>query len=851
MAPGVGKTHAMLAEALREKRAGRDVVIGCIENRGYDETDVLTKGLEVVPRMRAGSEGGEDAEMDVAALLLRRPELVIIDELAHSNVPGLRHPKRYQDVIELLEAGIEVHTTLNVQNLASRADTVQRITGARIGDTVPDGVLDGAEIELIDLSPEKLIRRFREGKACLPKSTGLAHSQYFREGNLAALREMALRAAAEHAGQDVSHYMQSRRIEGPWKSGHRLLVGVGPGAVSEQIVRWSRRLADSLNCPWLAVYVETSRSLAKSEQPGVTRNLALAGELGAEVLTTTDEDIVRGLLRVSARRNVTQIVVGKPLARPLWKFLRGEMILRKLVRDSGDIDIHIVRTAAEVPPRRLPPWVNWRGSPRRQYLAALAVVTLVTIMAAFLQPLVGVHSTALIFLLAVVLLAMFVGRGPTLVAATLSAVVWDYYFLPPVFEFRVTNFEDGMLLFLYIVVALEAERQREARATALHQLAQGLNEAGNLDQMLQKVVEQAGVAFKAAVAVFLANDGAQALQQPHPTATFKPSEKEASVAVWVLAHHQSAGRFTDNLPAAECLYLPLAAGGRALGVIALRLAQPDPPTVHQRNLLDAFCQQVALALDRHRLHEEAQDTRLLAESERLGKTLLDSMSHEIRTPLAAIQSAVGNLVESSPAGPASEQRAMVSEIQEATERLNRLVGNVLDMTRLESGHVKPKLNLCDVADLVHVAAKEAGNDLARHRLGVEIAPDLPLVRLDYVLMQQALTNLLSNAAFHTSPETPVRISAQLEGNTLVLAVDDRGPGIPSDCLPRIFDKFFRAPNARTGGTGLGLSLVKGFVEAQGAKVTARLNPGGGLLFRISLPLNETNSAVVQTQLGTA
>ena len=850
MAPGVGKTCAMLASAERDRLAGRDIVIACVETHGNPMAEQLCRTLAKVPGLPTRKEGVD--EMDLDGVLARRPQIAVVDDLAHLNAPGRRHQRRYQDVSELLDAGIDVYTTLNVHNVASRTDAVSHITGAEIFDIVPDTLLSGAEIELVDVLPEKLLKRLERESVHFWKNPHLTKSDFFQVANLTALREMTLRLVAETVGRDVGRQMQLRQIAGPWKSGHRLLVGVGPGQASEQTVRWARRLADSLNCPWLALYVETPRGLAKAEQSRVTRNLALARELGAEVMTTSDSDLVRGLLRVAFQRNITQIVVGKPSGGPLVEVFRRQLRLRRLLRDSDQIDIHVVRAQPVRERSSFPPWPRFVRPELRQYLKAATVVSLVTALNYVLSPVIGVHAAALIFLLAVVGLGLFVPRGATLLAAAMSAIVWDYFFLPPVFAFRVGSFEDGMLLAMYFIVAIvlgqltarnraqeATERQREARSTALYLLTRELSEAINLEEILHKAIQQTERAFNAHAGIRLA-DGPHAMNQRFfPPNLLEIAEKEQALSAWVLKNGQPAGKFSETMEASDVLYLPLTMGERALGVLALRLSQAFEPTIHQRNLLDAFCQQIAMALDRHRLQHESERTKLLAESERLSKTLLNSMSHEIRTPLAAIKSATGNLVEFQETPWSAPQQAMIGEIQEATERLNRLVGNVLDATRLESGHVKPKLSLCDVRDLLQVVVRDTRKDLAKHQFSLEVAPDLPLVRMDFVLMQQVVANLLSNAAFHTPAGTAVRLKAWAIGNSLEISVTDDGPGIPEGSLPRVFEKFYRAPSARAGGTGLGLSLVKGFVEAQGGQVAAGNGPSGGATFTVRLPLEKS------------
>ena len=482
----------------------------------------------------------------------------------------------------------------------------------------------------------------------------------------------------------------------------------------------------------------------------------------------------------------------------------------------------------------------------------VAVVTAVTLAAFAFTPVVGAHATALVYLLAVVLLAVVVERGPALLAAALSAISWEFFFLPPVFAFRVSHFEDLMLLGMYFVVALvlgqltariraqeEAERRREQRATALYMLTRELSQADNRDQLAQKAVEHMATAFDAQIAIFMP-DSADRLKA-HSASTLQVSPEEENALASALDNRQSSARLTENLATADLLYVPLGASKPPLAIICLRLR--EPLSIHRQNLLEAFSQQIALAFERHRLNEVSDRAKLLAESERLSKTLLDSMSHEVRTPIAAIKSAACNLAELPEFSVPSLQREMIGEIEQATERLNRLVGNVIEASRLESGNVRPKLNECDVRELVHVAIADTERELSQHQLQVTLENNLPLVRMDFVLMQQVMTNLLINAATHTPPGTTVELSATVQGTNLVLVVADRGPGIPMESLGRVFNKFYRAPNAPTGGTGLGLSLVKGFVEAQGGGVKAENRQGCGAVFTVTLPLASSNEPV--------
>ena len=849
MAAGVGKTYAMLEAAIKRQKESTNVIIGYVETHGRKETEALSKNLPLLPRKKLIHREIQVEEFDLDAALQKHPQLILVDELAHTNVPGSRHPKRYQDVIELLEAGIDVYTTLNVQHVESRADTVRQITGSTMHETVPDSVLDLAEIELIDISPDDLIKRLDEGKVYMPDRAAVAMVNFFREGNLTALREMALRLAAERVGQDVRDYMQAMQIQGPWKTGHRLLVAVSPSPLSHEMIRWTRRLADSWDCPWIALHVEATRALSNIEQTQLNKNLSLARELGAEVITTADEDVVRGLLRVARQHNVTQIVVGKPAPRQLDFLQRANGLLNRLIRESGDIDVHVVRAEkTEKRPRRFfhkPSSIEWNS-----YFLAIGAIGAVTIANLFLADLLGYRALALNYLLAVVFLTLFVGRGAMLLAATVSALTWNFLFVPPRFTFLISSFEDWMLFGTYFIVALivgqliarlrtqeQAERRREERATALYLLTRDLAQAPALEELLQKFVEQVSEVFKGETAVILSQDSRTLCNQPHHASTLKLSEKEMSVAVWVFANQKPAGQFTDNLPLSEAFYLPLTTSEQIVGVLGVKLPKDTPLTLDHRNLLEAFARQAALVIDRLRLQGYAEQSRVLAESERLGKNLLDSISHEMRTPIAAIISATSALAEMHSDDKAL-RRKFTDEIQLASERLNRLVGNLLDIARVESGHLKPKMEWCDVSDLVHIAVKGVEKELSRHIIKVDLLPELPLVEMDFVLMEQALTNLLLNAAHHTPARTAVEISAKIENNVLAISVADSGHGLPSEALGRVFEKFYRVPGSPSGGTGLGLSIVKGFVEAQHGRVTVANQPEGGAIFTIYLPASE-------------
>ncbi len=847
MAPGVGKTYAMLEAARRELASGRDIVIGYVETHGRKETDALAQGLPLIPRLQVDYRGMPLFEMDLDSVLKRRPQVVLVDEFAHTNAPGLRHPKRYQDVLELLEAGIDVFTTLNVQHLESRAEAVRQITGIPVRETVPESALDDAEFELVDLAPDELRERLAAGKVYVPESARPAQENFFRKGNLTALRELALRFVAEQVGQDVVAYRQAHHIQDPWKTGQRLLVAVSPSPTSASLVRWARRLAGELQATWLAVYVEMPATLAQEAQEILSRNLALVRELGGQVVTTSDNDVVRGILRVAREQNATQIVVGKPAGWRAVELLRGGSLLNRLIRSSGNIDIHAVRADAQGTLFRPSVAPQYPKAQPRDYGIALAVVAGVTGLNSILQNWLGYQSLALVYLLSVIILAMFVARGATFLAATLTAFFWNFFFTEPRFTFQIENASDWMMFCTYFVVALAmghlatrlraqqaAERHREQRATALYLLTRELAQASDYPDLLAIVIREVGKATNAHVCLSLPGDGPDAALTAYFASTWALDEKEHSVASWAFSHRQPCGKGTDTLPSAEGLHLPLLAGERALGVLSLQFTHATPLTTQQKDLLQAFVNQIGLVLDRQRLRDAEQEAKLVSESERLSKTLLNSISHEIRTPISAITTAASTL--SGTECNNGLHATMATEVQEAAGRLNRLVGNLLSMTRLETGHVQPKIDWCDVADLVHSALRELERELARRDIKVDLEKQLPPVKLDFVLTQQCLNNLLLNAAVHTPAGTPIDVRVFTQNEEVVLAVADRGPGLPAEALGAVFNKFYRAPAAPAGGTGLGLAIVKGFTEAQGGKVTAENRAGGGAVFSIRLPL---------------
>jgi len=692
-----------------------------------------------------------------------------------------------------------------------------------------------------------LMRRMEEGNVYVPDRAATAAQNFFREGNLTALRELSLRLVADHVGGDTMEFRRTQASAGAWKTGNRLLVAVGPSPLSEPLIRWTRRMADDLRCPWLAVHVEGSHPLSEAAQARLSKNLDTARELNAEVVMTTDEDLARGLLRIARERNVTQIVLGKPAANGLLGWLRSGRLVRRLMQESGDIDLHVIKAEKAIESAEKLIWRLPSASDMKQYAVAAGAVAATGILNLGFMSLTGPRVPGLVFLLVVVLLALVVGRGPVLLAGALSALAWNFFFLPPRLTFIIGTAEDGILFGTYFVVALvlgqlvarirahaEAERRREERSTALYELTRELAEAGSRDEVVWQLLGQVNRVFRAPAAVCLAL--ADKLS-PHPDNTFTLDEKELSVSDWAFRHRKAAGRFTDNLPGAAALHLPLASEHKSFGVMAVALPEQNLPLA-QRDLLETFGRQAALVLDRVELRAAAEQTRLLAESERLSRVLLDSISHELRTPLAASTSAASALAEQSDS-TSDQRRSLVGEIQEANARLNRIVGNLLDVARLESGKVVPRLDCYDAGDIAQTTVRELHAELQGRVLKLELPPEPLLVRCDFSLMQHALANLLMNAVTHTPEATPIDLQVRAEGGAVVFEVADRGSGIPNEVMPRIFEKFFRAPNAPTGGSGLGLTIAKGFIQAMSGTIAVANRARGGAVFSLRLPQMET------------
>jgi len=844
--PGVGKTYGMLEAARRVKDEGQDVVVGLVETHGRSETKALIEGLEALPRRSVLHRGVKLDEFDLDAALARKPALLLVDELAHTNAPGSRHSKRWQDVLDLLDAGIDVWTTLNVQHVESLGDVIQQITGVKVRETVPDAVLDRADdIELVDLSPDELLQRLSEGKVYVPDQASRAAQNFFQRGNLLALRELALRRAAERVDADVLAYRREHGIETPWPTRERIVVCVGPSPGSERLIRATKRMAESLRATWTAAHVEVigSSPLGERDRERLEAHLRLAESLRGDVVRLRGHNVADALLTYARGHNVTRIVAGKPTHSRWRDRLRGSM-LDDLIRGSGPIEISVIAPLeSEPPPPELLVRAGERVEPRAYLWAVLSILAITAIGLAVFQ-----YSTlaeiTMLYLIAI-MGSSLLGRGPSLLAASLSVLAFDFCFVPPRFTFAISDarylltfavmFGCGVVISTLVVRLRRQERDaisRERRTAALQAFTRDVAEAtdvGDVATVLARHLEET-IDVAAAVLVSDEQEGLIAAAGLMPLAA-----QEITVARWALEHREPAGHGTDTLSAAKALCLPLIAGESAVGVLALHRRRGEPPRlgVDQRHLLDALARQAALAIARVQLAERAREADLRARTEELRSSLLSAVSHDLRTPLAVIIGAATSLREQGRQLSESARDELVASIVDDAKRLERVLSNLLQLTRVETG-LEPTREWVPADEIVGAALTRTEDIRKRAKVEKDIPADLQL-RIDPVLFEQVLINLLENAVKHGGP--PYSVRARRLGDAVEIEVGDRGRGLPEGDASRLFEKFVRGSAAP--GAGLGLAVVRAIVEAHGGTVAAENRPGGGATFRITLPMPES------------
>ena len=848
MVAGVGKTCAMLEAAHRKRKEGVDVVVAIVETHGRQFTEKLVRGLELLPRAE-GPGMTIGGEMDIDAVIRRKPQLVIVDELAHTNPRNFRHQKRYQDVEELLSAGIDVYAALNVQHFESRSSVVGELSGIQVRETVPDSVLDMAtEVELIDLTPEELIERLKSGQIYAHDKVSQALQGFFKRGTLTALREMALRITAEKVDHDVQDLIKNKELPAGTRNRSRLMVAIGPSPSGAELIRGTRQKAYNLEAPWIVVYVDSGRRLSRQEEDWVDSNLSLARELGAEIITTSGSDVSQVLLQVARSKHVTDLVLGRPASTFLTKLFREVSPVEKLFRESGGIDISLVDTKRNLQPT-LKQLVERRihSSPIEYAWAALTIVAALGFNAAIV-PYISYQATGLVFLLAILVQSLYTGRGPVLLSAFVSALAWNFFYTEPRFTLHISSVEDKILVTLYFVTAVvvgtltsrmraqrEAFRRRDQQSTLLLSFSKIFTETTDSESLINDLGRRLKSSLESETAVYIARESGLEL---HSASTWIPEGKDLAVAEWVLTKVRRAGKDTETLPEATGTFYPLSGQQRALGVIGFRHTSGRGTSLDERGIYEFLSSLLEHFLNRKESLRTNAYAQALEESEKLHLALLNSISHEIKTPLTAIGGAGLALRNSSIAADANNRAQISQEILTAWTRLRHLVDNLLDMSRLESGLLRPRPDWVDLNEVLEVVLRElpdGGTDSSQ--ISVKISDDFPLVRADFGFLEIIIKNLLSNALRHGKSKSPVTVEAFRQNDKALVRVVDFGPGVSNETRPHIFSKFHRSSSSQVGGLGLGLSICKGFIEVLGGSIELEESLSGAS-FLLTLPIQE-------------
>ena len=847
MCAGVGKTYSMLQAANIEKTKGSDVIIGYVETHNRKETAELVQGFELIPRKKYLYKSTIVQEMDLDAIIARKPQTVLVDELAHSNAPGSCHAKRFQDVQELLEQGINVYTTLNVQHLESRYDTVAQITGIMVRETVPDEIFENSDdLELVDLTPDELLQRLSEGKVYTPERSEEAIKNFFRKGNITALREMALRIVADRVDKQLHDYMQYKRIRGPWRSGLHLLVAIDYHQQSTRLLRWAKNLSYLMRANIQAIYVETSHKMTDKEREQLDKNINLAKQLGIKFRIITNYNVVKAIIDFANKENATHIIVGKPRVRNLLTMFRLSNFVNRLIQYSGNIDVYILGADKQAKDRfknrvALPSFTSTIG----QYIVISILVILVSVIFFQLKEYVGYQVVSFVLLFLVSILAIFYGSGPILLASTLCALIWNYFFIPPLFTLNIGKTEDVMMLIMFFIIALlngiltsrvrvqEMKiRDREERTNALYQLTRELTMVSGIEEVTQTALKYIHKYFKLESAIIIKNEINQIDNMVRHATKIQFTENDMSVVNWVYKNSAKAGKYSDTLPSGNYTYYPMIGINENMGVIAVEHQRRF--TQGEEQFWEACISQISGKYEREYLRNAARKSYILSESDKLYKTLFNTISHELRIPVATILGASDTLL--SQEFTEETRKKLYSEISIASVRLNRLIENLLNMSRLESGRITPHPDWSDVHDLVNKVTESLSQELQPFKLSVVIPAEMPLVNIDFGLIEQVLHNLVLNSTQYSPAGSTIRIKFFYDNGTLSIQITDRGVGFPESELSSVFNKFYRGKDAKAGGTGLGLSIVKGFIEAHKGTVTAENRQNGGSVFTIKLPV---------------
>lgn len=855
---GVGKTYAMLSAGKQALAEGVDVVVGLVETHGREETKKLLEGLPLLPTREVQYRGTLIKEFDIDAAITRKPKLILIDELAHTNAPGSRHPKRWQDVEELLDGGIDIYTTINVQHLESLNDVVARITGVWVKETVPDAVFDKAdEISLVDIPSEELLKRLKEGKVYIaPEAKKRAAANFFKKSNLIALRELALRRTAERVDALMESYKTQDGSQPGWSGADRILVCIGPDVLSSKLVRSAKRMASGLKAPWSAIYIENERHyrLSREGQEMVERHMRLAERMGGEIETVKGQNAAEEILAYARANNITKIIVGKTL-KPRWHELFSGTLASDLIRGSGQIDVYVVTGDAENQRAtlRMPIWRS--QTPWQYYLSAPLMTALFALLLLPVRSYIEISDAVMLYIIGIVSVALLYGRGPSLLATLLSTLAVNYIFVPPYYSLKIAEEQPVITLLVMlatgVVIGTQTARlrlqavlakRREKNTSSLFAMSRELSANRGKVMLAQIAAQHLSETFESDIFIWLPDTKGQLqtiVAETDEEGGIDPVREE-SVAAWAFSHKQNAGLGTDTLPSAKALYVPLVGSNGVIGVIGLMPHDEtrEAYTGEQVELLETFATITASAIERAASAELVEKTVIEAESEKLRNILLSSVSHDLRTPLAAITGAASTLLLEGEKITDEYKKELLRSVHEEGARLARMVTNLLDVSSLESGSVKLNKELYFIEELIGSALMRMETKLMRHKVVTNIEHGLSLVKMDGLLIEQVLINLLENAAEFTPPGSTVTISASTVKPDIHVTISDNGPGIAKGEEERIFDKFYASE--RSGGEkggGLGLAICRGIIHAHGGKIWAQNNgPGGGAIITFTLPI---------------
>ena len=863
---GVGKTYTMLESAHERLLEGLDVVIGWVDTHGRRETERLVDGLPKLPVKTLEYRGKILPEMDIDAILTRKPELVLVDELAHTNIPGSRNVRRFQDVEELLSAGINVYTTLNIQHIESLNDVVAQVTGVVVRETVPDYVIDQADkVQLIDIPSEDLIERLKEGKVYIPGQAEQALRKFFRAGNINALRELSLRYTASRVDKDLSDYMREHKIDGPWPASGRVMVCVSGSPFSAQLIRVASRLASGVKAECLAVHIDVTKQQASdAERNRIAQNMRLAEDLGAKTLSVEASDLTKKILELAQSHNVTAIVIGKPRRGRLWECFHGSVVNR-LIRNSGNLNIYVIQTGHEPESANEAKIVTAQGKNTEEifpYVYSLLMVAAITLVGFVIRDEIEPGNIALLYQLPVVLSAYWWGRWPAYFTGVFSVLAFDYLFVPPFYTFSVDDMRYLWSFFTFLIVAFViggrtellrreavAAKLREKNTQALFEFSREIAAVIDLDTIVRQLAKRVADALGRRIMVMLPDEKGRLSVY----ADFRPVEgdchtlrqpiadsAEAAVAAWAYEHRRIAGRSTETLSGADNLYIPLATRESVVGLLGVKVVE-KLITPEQQKLMEAWAALAAIAIERVRLTEKAREATLVLESDRLRTALLNSISHELRTPLASIMGSASTLLESDSLYSADERHELLENITDGSKRMNLILSNLLDTARIESGMMKLKYDWCDIEDVIGTALQHLSEQVENRRLEINIREGIPLLQGDCVLLGQVVLNLVDNALKYSPADSSIEIQASATNEELTVSVADHGIGIPATDMEKIFDKFYRVQHGESSipGTGLGLSICKSIVEAHGGKIWAGNRSEGGAVISFNLPLTKT------------